>query len=88
MFTPINTDKKSNSGKPASGEIDSQGQFILTTYTPEDGAIVGRHHVQILPPALKDDHSKPVPYPCSDSTVEIEIQNGTGQDIRIEMSGS
>jgi hypothetical protein len=36
-------------GKPASGIVKSDGSFTLTTYAPDDGAVVGRHKVVYLP---------------------------------------
>lgn len=34
-------------GQPARGEIGPEGEFILATYRPADGAAVGRHKVKI-----------------------------------------
>ena len=49
-FTPINDAAKGNPGKPASGVVQADGTFVLTTYEPEDGAIIGRHEVTYTPP--------------------------------------
>lgn len=84
MFIPLATDAKANTGKAASGEIAENGSFTLSTYGANDGAIVGKHTVQILPPPASDDRAKPAPFPCADSTVEIEIQRGAGNDLKIE----
>lgn len=35
-------------GWPGRGEIDSQGQFVLSTYGEQDGAIVGEHQVAVI----------------------------------------
>jgi hypothetical protein len=35
------------SGQPAQGEIQSDGTFTLSTYRPQDGAVVGKHKVRI-----------------------------------------
>jgi hypothetical protein len=40
IFTPAN-------GRPAMGETNSEGRFVLTTFTPEDGAMPGTHKVTI-----------------------------------------
>ena len=46
-FTPISSDpSKVETGKQASGTINSDGTFILSTYGRFDGAIVGKHSVQ------------------------------------------
>ena len=36
-----------NSGREATGEIKSDGSFVLTTYKKEDGAVLGMNRVQV-----------------------------------------
>lgn len=38
-------------GRPASGRTNEQGKFILTTFSPDDGAVAGEHRVTITPAA-------------------------------------
>lgn len=46
-FTPISTEaSKLETGKQASGTLNSDGVFVLSTYGRFDGAIVGKHSVQ------------------------------------------
>ena len=35
-------------GWPARGELDAEGRFTLTTYEPDDGAIVGPHEIVVI----------------------------------------
>lgn len=42
MFVPAE-------GRGATGNIDAQGNFVLSTYGNGDGAIVGRHQIAIFP---------------------------------------
>ena len=35
-------------GWPARGELDAQGNFTLSTYEDQDGAIVGPHEIVII----------------------------------------
>lgn len=51
-------------GKAANGVTDSQGKFTLTTFQPNDGAIVGTHKVTVtvvsteeVPEIIPDDYS-------------------------------
>ena len=51
-------------GKSANGVTDSQGKFTLTTFQPNDGAIVGTHKVTVtivnteeVPEIIPDDYS-------------------------------
>ncbi len=34
-------------GRPAIGDTDEAGRFVLTTFAPEDGAVPGEHRVTI-----------------------------------------
>jgi hypothetical protein len=38
-------------GRPASGTTDASGQFVLSTFALEDGAVAGMHTVAITPNA-------------------------------------
>ncbi len=49
MFFPTASDGK-NTGKAASGQLDSSGEFELTTYSDGDGAVIGEHKVTVLKP--------------------------------------
>lgn len=35
-------------GQPATGEIQPDGSFVLSTFRSEDGAIVGKHRVRVV----------------------------------------
>src|SRR3954471_8972112 len=35
-------------GRQSSGVIDKAGHFTLTCFEPNDGALIGTHHVQVL----------------------------------------
>lgn len=35
-------------GRQSSGTLDSEGRFKLTCLTPNDGAIIGKHRIQVL----------------------------------------
>ena len=41
MFVP-------ESGRPSSGTLDANGQFALTCYSNNDGALIGKHKVQVF----------------------------------------
>ena len=47
--------KSSVTGRSASGMIQPDGTYELTTYKSGDGAIVGSHSVQVFAPAPIDD---------------------------------
>lgn len=49
MFQPV------AGGQPARGEIGADGTFVLSTFAPEDGAIVGEHRVRVMCNTLQRD---------------------------------
>jgi hypothetical protein len=84
-------------GKPATGEISSDGTYSLSTYEPGDGAAVGRHRVLFAPPvpetpeqpADSDEHQEDVeveiPYSgLMPKEKEVEVAKGANE-INIEL---
>ncbi|MCC7475464.1 MAG: hypothetical protein IT425_08720 [Pirellulales bacterium] len=56
MFAPIAQGDLRNAGKPAFGQLTEQGHFTLTTFSAEDGAIVGDHWVTLF----RDEETQPI----------------------------
>jgi hypothetical protein len=48
MFGPIAKGDEENPGKPAFGVIQPDGRYRLTTFEPDDGAVVGEHWATII----------------------------------------
>lgn len=85
-------------GKQASGEIRSDGSFMLSTYTPGDGAIVGKHKVLVMPPPVADIGDDQVPSrppasplyeamaktPAADLVVEVKSGKANQLDIDLK----
>jgi hypothetical protein len=44
-------------GRPASGQVDKEGRFRLTTYTSNDGCTLGTHAVEITSYNQRDIYS-------------------------------
>lgn len=86
-FSPIGTPGKTGkdgaiTGKPATGEIQSDGTFILTTYRDNDGAVVGKHRVTYSPPVTDGPTKK---LPCAGAAPqELEVKSGTNE-FKIEL---
>lgn len=47
--------KGNEPGKAGSGTVGSDGTFTITTYTPNDGAVVGKHTVTYFPPSTAEE---------------------------------
>ena len=73
VFTPI-PGKGGETGQSATGEIDSSGQYSMTTFNTNDGAIVGQHIVTV---ELRDkDYKSPQPKP--DGTIDYIMPKSLG----------
>ena len=90
-FAPIAAAGAVNPGKPAAALIQSDGSFVLTTYTASDGAVIGKHRVTFSPPIAQmpapkelgpGESAVPTPTPPSpyDGLVpkesEVEVKKG------------
>lgn len=76
-------------GRPASGELQADGSFVLSTYQPGDGAVVGKHRVMFLPKAAGaesyEDRPTPSPYlGLMPKEQEVEIKPGNNE-LTIEL---
>lgn len=84
---------KGNAGKPASATIGSDGTFKLSTYSSNDGAVVGKHRVSFSPPPGEtktnpDGHTAQLPGKYDGAvlkTTEVEITSGSNE-LTIELS--
>jgi hypothetical protein len=60
VFTPV-AGKGSESGQVASGDIESDGSYRLTTFDTNDGAVLGQHIITLQVYQGGDDMGKPKP---------------------------
>src|SRR5207237_9238261 len=66
-------------GKPATGQSTTDGQFVLSTYKPYDGALIGKHRVVVF---LDDTN----PTKCKrNKRFEVEVKPGSNDLPDIEM---
>ncbi len=65
-------------GKQGFGIANEKGQFVITTYNSDDGAVIGNHKVHVMPP--KSDVVPGFKCPCEfDSEKEpilVEVKKG------------
>ena len=85
-FGPI-ASKGVEAGKVGLAVADDQGEFVLTTYTKNDGAVVGKHNVMVLPP-VPEDFPK---FTCKCETdarkvvTQVEVKSGGDNRFIIEL---
>jgi hypothetical protein len=68
-------------GKEATGEIQADGTFVLSTYKKDDGAVLGNHRVTVsnVPKTIPAKYSSP-----ATSKLEMEVSEGK-TDYTIEL---
>jgi hypothetical protein len=79
VFSPVGKSADDNEpGKPATGFSDADGGYVLSTYKPLDGALVGKHRVTV-----SLDFSNPIR--CSRrTTVTLDVKPGDNElDIEL-----
>lgn len=83
-------------GKSASGEVKPDGSFQLTTYSPGDGAVIGKHQVVYSPPGVatpevpEGAHAEPQKVPYQGATpkqTEVEVKAGENK-LTIELQAA
>jgi hypothetical protein len=82
MFTPVPSGEAEDrmTGKSASGELDSNGEFVLSTYEAQDGAIVGKHQVTVM----ANDPVKPLPGNLPEN-YEVEVTASGENTFEIQL---
>jgi hypothetical protein len=87
IFTP-------ESGRPAVGTTDQEGNFVLSTFESNDGAVVGAHTVTVsdLERNWNQDPSLsrfPAPYERPDTTpLKVEIKSDTDNVFTFNMNAA
>ncbi|MCX7409815.1 MAG: hypothetical protein NTZ32_17200 [Planctomycetales bacterium] len=54
VFAPVARKGNKDSGKAGFGSADASGAFTVSTYGKDDGAVVGKHTVIVMPPPPED----------------------------------
>jgi hypothetical protein len=90
VFIPIPKGevKSKESGRSASGVIQPDGSYQLTTYNSADGAIIGSHNVQVFAPAPIDDDAPLTDanrFACGNAPLEKTVVDGNNV-IDLELS--
>lgn len=74
-------------GPPAKGEIGPDGSFTLSTYKKNDGAVLGKHRVQVI---CVDPQAKPAnpdeETPSARSLIPDKYSNYVTSEITVEVA--
>ena len=72
------------------GDIQADGTFKVTTFSPDDGALLGKHRISVTPPAPPPDGPLPKPVihakygDLNSSGLTAEIKPGTN-NVELEL---
>jgi hypothetical protein len=77
-FSPAGAADQKETGKPATGHTDENGEFKLSTFSYYDGAIVGKHNVHV-----EIDPTNPTKCKLT-KDLTLEVKSGAN-DFTIEM---
>jgi hypothetical protein len=66
-------------GRPSIGNIDERGHFTLTCFDGNDGAVVGKYRIEIVPSKAGGEDGPPSPIPVRYNSQET---SGLTADIR------
>ena len=89
VFSPIPAEAEREPGKSATGDIQPNGTFQLSTYRMHDGAIIGRHRVRYIP-VVDDEENAGSAVNANLSLpadMVVEIESGKINDVAIELVG-
>jgi hypothetical protein len=82
LFTPVAKGEGLKAGRTALGKIDPDGNYRLTTYAPNDGAIVGEHWAIVI--NAEEDLPKGVPE-FARVTLPGKVQVAAEKDNKIDL---
>lgn len=85
-------------GRLATGKIQSNGMFSLSTYSPGDGAVIGKHRVKVSAfenkPPTKRESEEPIKSLIperygieSTSGLTYEVKAGQNNEVKFELQG-
>ena len=75
QFSPIGSGS-TMTGKSGAGEIESDGSFVVTTYSQGDGAVVGKCRITAGP----NDPKQPWPFKLN-TPIEFEVRRDVGNVV-------
>lgn len=73
FFEPLASGQSAMTGKQGFGECNEKGEFIISTYSDKDGAVIGKHWVHVMPPHSEDHPGFKCPCEFNSATKRIEV---------------
>ncbi len=78
FFEPVTAGKSAITGKQGFGTCNKNGEFTISTYGEQDGAVIGKHLVHVMPPHAEDHpgFKCPCEFNSQSQKIEVEVKNG------------
>jgi len=85
FFEPLQTGTSALVGKQGFAVAEADGSFVLTTYKPNDGAVVGKHRVRVDRPHPEDYPKFTCPCVLNSEVdvMEVEIKPDTVNEFEV-----
>lgn len=84
-FEPMQTGRDANVGKAGFAVADEAGEFVLSTYNDEDGAVIGKHRVLVEGPRGAEAAGFQCDCVLSDNIDVLEVEIVAGKENRFEV---
>lgn len=82
FFAPLQSaeGKGANTGKQGIGRTDAFGEFVVSTYGDNDGAVVGKHRITVQTPPSCPCASNP-----DVAVMEVEVKPGEEHNFEVKL---
>ena len=88
IFSPQrdpSSSRKGNLGKPSQAIIQPDGSFTMSTYGTEDGAVLGKHRIELNLAVLEPGDPQ---QPCKFATPNLFVEVKPGKNhLEIDLAG-
>ncbi len=85
FFEPLKQGETALVGKQGIGRADENGEFEVSTYGKNDGAVVGKHRVRVGWMEGKADLSCPCLVDSENDVMEVEIKEGEENVFEVKL---
>lgn len=79
FFEPLASGGSAITGKQGLGTCNENGEFSISTYGEEDGAVIGKHLVHVMPPHAEDHPGFKCACEFNSQTQKIEVEVKKGE---------
>ncbi len=86
MFAPVAAPGSLKSGKPGFADIAPDGSFVVSTYTDQDGAVVGEHWVSLINLDPKSAAGQRIKAERVTVPNRVAVVDGQDNEVKVELT--